>query len=743
MAVQPQQQIAFHLTGRKSGSSLRPMKSSYRPALFARFGDLTTLRYDFPLLLNREEPIERAMLSLSKLIDDAVEVLRDDPDRDRIARQGYELERELRRDLAIGGTDDFATLWNDAATRLSNENEKIQDSARRLWALFHASGELVDVDSNLPSRVMRHTWSVVQADKQTAFREQAERLLVNLHGILEAETAGSEIGRTPDRLKATVGESFASAFNFDAMSRILRDAKPGFRLSDERRERIRGLIDILEKQRFYPLHSDGAETHSFAFERCSEALSAYNERHTEAVELLKALAIAELEANGDYRESVHNVVFENFGANGLDANELTKLPDYLVYTNSSALDASETAHIIEALSAGLPFRVMVQTDDILEPSAVAEGHMVLASRSRQLREMAIGLTDVFVLQSSASHLFQSSDALMRGLSYNGPALFSIFSGANEHTGEFPPYLVAAAAMESRAFPALVYDPSAGADWATRLVVDQNPSADDDWPVHSFAYENETLQAQSEMLAFTLADFMAMDDRFFDHFALVNKSDWGEAMIAVPESLQSEMQELLAGTIVPNKVPCVTLVDKEGRLQRAIVDRRTLQETRRCREMWRSLQELVGIHNSHAERLLAAQIKAQVSAALSAASPIREPIRTIAPVAAAVSAEPVAQDPSKVLVAEFAVAQVEESHGDEPYIETARCTTCNECTQLNNKMFAYNENKQAYIANPDGGTFRQLVEAAEGCQVSIIHPGKPRNLKEPGLDELMKRAAQFN
>jgi hypothetical protein len=59
------------------------------------------------------------------------------------------------------------------------------------------------------------------------------------------------------------------------------------------------------------------------------------------------------------------------------------------------------------------------------------------------------------------------------------------------------------------------------------------------------------------------------------------------------------------------------------------------------------------------------------------------------------------------------------------------------------MFAYDDNKQAYIADPDAGTFRQLVEAAEGCQVSIIHPGKPRNPKEPGLEDLIKRAAEFN
>jgi hypothetical protein len=80
--------------------------------------------------------------------------------------------------------------------------------------------------------------------------------------------------------------------------------------------------------------------------------------------------------------------------------------------------------------------------------------------------------------------------------------------------------------------------------------------------------------------------------------------------------------------------------------------------------------------------------------------------------------------------------------DDPWIETARCTTCNECTQLNDRMFGYNENKQAYIRDPDAGTYRELVQAAETCQVAIIHPGKPRNPNEPGLEELLKRAEPF-
>ena len=80
--------------------------------------------------------------------------------------------------------------------------------------------------------------------------------------------------------------------------------------------------------------------------------------------------------------------------------------------------------------------------------------------------------------------------------------------------------------------------------------------------------------------------------------------------------------------------------------------------------------------------------------------------------------------------------------DTAYIETLRCSSCNECTLASPKMFAYDQNKQAYIADLKAGTYRQLVEAAESCQVSVIHPGKPWNPDEPGLDELIERARPF-
>jgi pyruvate-ferredoxin/flavodoxin oxidoreductase len=80
---------------------------------------------------------------------------------------------------------------------------------------------------------------------------------------------------------------------------------------------------------------------------------------------------------------------------------------------------------------------------------------------------------------------------------------------------------------------------------------------------------------------------------------------------------------------------------------------------------------------------------------------------------------------------------------EPWIDTAMCTSCNECTNINGQLFAYNASKQAYIKDPRAGTFAQIVQAAEKCPAAIIHPGTPLNPKEKDLEKWVKRAEPFN
>ncbi len=79
----------------------------------------------------------------------------------------------------------------------------------------------------------------------------------------------------------------------------------------------------------------------------------------------------------------------------------------------------------------------------------------------------------------------------------------------------------------------------------------------------------------------------------------------------------------------------------------------------------------------------------------------------------------------------------------PWIETEKCTSCDECIKINNKIFAYNEEKKAYIKDPRGGPYRDLVKAAEKCTAQIIHPGLPAERSEKDIEKWIKRGEKFN
>jgi ferredoxin len=310
--------------------------------------------------------------------------------------------------------------------------------------------------------------------------------------------------------------------------------------------------------------------------------------------------------------------------------------------------------------------------------------------------------------------------------FAGPALLCIYSGASGAGAGQSTYLAAAAAMESRAFPVFVYDPSSGPDWASRFRLDDNPQAELDWPIHRFEYEDARLQRVSVDLAFTFVDFAAGDARFAPHLARLTSGSDESDLAPIDEMLLREAGRL------PERIPCVRMIDERDRLHTVLVDEQLMRKARRSREMWHSLQELGGVHNSHANRLLERE-RAAWEASHAAASTVPAPIPATVETQAATRSllaeaapEPEAAAPSR----------------DDAYIETVRCSTCNECTQINPKMFAYDANKQAYIADLKAGTYAQLVEAAESCQVSVIHPGKPQNPNEPGLAELLPRAEPF-
>jgi ferredoxin len=195
--------------------------------------------------------------------------------------------------------------------------------------------------------------------------------------------------------------------------------------------------------------------------------------------------------------------------------------------------------------------------------------------------------------------------------------------------------------------------------------------------------------------------------------------------------------------------------------------------------WRILQELGGTDNEYARRAAEAareqalaeaaderaKLESEHAEALEragreAASDVMERLVAVlmsedalalaagatAPPAAVPAEAPAAQAEPAVEETPAEVVEEEEEEAvafNEPYIDAILCTTCNECTNLNGRMFQYNANRQAVIADASAGTFEELVKAAEKCPARCIHPGAPREDDSTATDDLIARAAKFN
>jgi len=725
-------EMLFHLTGKRAPDALDAIEElELRPALLARYRDLTRLRYDFPVVLVDAGPDGTFVRSLSEIVDEMLrKVAPRGVDGEGLRKHVLAVEREIRRLVAGGASGSLSSLWERAVREGAvGEGTALARYLADAGASLGVDGEVVDCDASMPRRLFTHAWRVAQERKARRLRSELSRLIVKLNDALRADFVKSEAGSRPESLKAALGDRHQGLFDFEAMSRLVSRATHGAPLSDARRNRIERVLATLRSQRFFAPAVGGSAARpdslafEFAFESAGEVLAAFRERLPSMIELTKAMAIAELEVDGRYSEAAHDGFFATFDEGAIGPEDLARFPDYLVCLKGGRVAAD--VPLMELLSSGVPVKVLVEVDDVLEDASLGKGQFAFGARNVQLASMALGLTDTYVLQSSSSNLLRMRQAIGRGLAAAGASLFSVFSPARGARG-LPVYLVAAAALQSRAFPAFVYDPSAGPDLADRFSLQDNPDPEADWTVADFEYADAGMQRVKERLSFTFVDFLACDPRHSKHFARLPCAAWGDDLVPVADWLS---QPDTAGS---GRVPYLLAVDTENALQKVVVDERAILAARRCRETWHRLQELGGVHSSHAERLLAREkavweqrqvAEAETRAPAAAPAATVEPAATTPAAAAAEEAEP-ARSP------------------DEAYIETMRCSSCNECTQINDKMFAYNANKQAYIADISAGTFRQLVEAAESCQLGIIHPGKPRNPREPGLEELLERARAF-
>ena len=752
MSRGPSALAAFYLLReRPAGEPDGALGQTARPALFGGFKDMTRVRYDYPLVLTDKAPGNACVQSLSEIINQVLQdIAPTGNEGEQIRQQVLGLERHIKQLVSSGVRGTLASVWETAQQEiLTSAGQPGQQQLRKTLtrAQQHldsfGSAELVDCDVHLPARMLSHLWQSCQAEMAGRLRARIDGLVQNLTDILKVDYLHTDKARSGKNLRQSVGTSDQQEFDFQAMARVLESAPVGEPLPERRVNRIQAAIKTLRSQRFVATeHSSGRkgrnkDNFQFEFNDCGKALAAYRSRLQDMAAVVKAISIAELEIDNRYDESIHTAYFKHFDDLSLGPEDLAMFPSYLVCLRDMNESTSSQAAVLEILGSGLPFKIMAQTDDAIGDLPATTGRFPFAGRGRQLASMALGLNKVFVLQSASASLYRMRASLMDGMANHRTALFSIYSGGSGDTPAANPYLRAAAATESRVFPSYVFNPDSGDNWAARFSLEANPQLHRDWPVHPLQFEDPEHQRLSEDCAFTLVDFVAGDKRFAGHFAPVSADAWHDGILPVAEFLELGLAN------GEDHLPYVWLLDDDNVLTRAVADERLIDAARQCADAWHSLQELAGINNSHAMALLA---DAESAWQLEKESLLREAADRSAP-DTAVPADKQAPPDADNLVTDDSSAEpgLEETTAvpsDQAWIETIRCTTCNECTDLNNRMFAYNDDMQAYIADPDAGSYRDLVLAAETCQVAIIHPGQPRNPDEPGLDELLSRAEPF-
>jgi ferredoxin len=727
MDSQLRSQVLFHLTGRPvEADAATTLPAGLRPALMAPYRHLDALRHDFPVVLADGEG--EYVVALSAAIDGVLRTVAPPGTAgEGMCRRALGVERVIRRRVIAGQAGTLREHWDAALEELiaSGADATLAKEMTRVCEALPLDGRLVGCNAQLPATFVNHAWRVVQREKCRAARERIECLVQRLEAIVRAHDARSPEAHAPARLEATFGVAHRNLFDFAAMSRLLNQPRPRGGLPDARRRRIAGVLELLRSQWLFPAEGDAG----LACTSTGAALDEFLRRLPEMVALHKALQIGELEADGRYVEEMHDPVFAAIDERSLTAEDLSLFPDLLVCTGTGTRVSN--AVLVEALATGAPLKVLVELDDVLEPATPFGQGLGLGVRESQLATSAMSLGEAFVLQTVASNLPRMSDEVQRGLRRPGAALFCIYAGPPANEASLPTYLVTAAALQSRAFPTFCYDPKAGSDLETRFSLAGNPQPQADWPVETFDYADADLQSATETLAFTFLDFALCDPRHASHFAVVPRAQWGEGLVPAARWLADPPSD------VSTALPYVLAVDEADLLCRLVVDERLVRAALRCREAWRRLQELGGVRDSRLERAVArerehwqAQLDRQLAERASPASP--------APATVAVTTgEAVAPAPPAVVAIEDSTR-----NPDEAYVETLRCSSCNECTLSFPKLFVYDDQKQAYLKDARAGSYRQIVEAAEACQVSVIHPGQPWDPNEPGLDELRERARPF-
>lgn len=463
----------------------------------------------------------------------------------------------------------------------------------------------------------------------------------------------------------------------------------------------------------------------------------------------KAIRKAELVVNGKYDPATHDPILTYFTWEQFSEEEWLLCPPVVALGGDGAMYDIGFQNLSRMMASGKPIKVVVVDTQVYsntggqactsgfigQVSDMAQYGKVWKGKSEPRKEIgliAIAHRNTFVLQSTLANTSQMIEGFIDGLMAKRPALFNIYTTCQPEHGVADDMGVhqAKLAVESRAYPIFQYNPAKGQTIEECLDLAGNPSMDMLWPTYKLKYTEYGMEKTMDV-AMTFADFALTEARFRKHFRKVPRDAWNDNMVVLSEFLTLPVSER------EGLFPFIWTVDKKQNLVRVLVAQPIVDSCEERANFWIMLKNLARtdkVETSDLEDKIRKEVVGKIAKGLmqlagDQGSGLIE-LANQDDAAAPQTSAPAGGTPT-------------DGKYMAPWLETESCTSCDECTKLNNKIFAYNNNKKAYILNPHGGPYQDLVKAAEKCTARVIHPGLPANRTEKDVDKWIKRGEKFN
>jgi len=496
----------------------------------------------------------------------------------------------------------------------------------------------------------------------------------------------------------------------------------------------------------------------------SMAMGVFEGHMAKMADGFRTIRLAEELLKGKYDPAGQEEKYRYFDWQDFTDDEFHLCPPVVAVGGDGAMYDIGFQNLSRAMMSGKPIKVLVVDTQVYSNTggqACTSGFLGQISDMAQFGKAIKGKEEVrkeigliamahrttYFMQSTIANANHMIEGFVQGLMSRRPALFNLYTSCQpEHgIGDDMGRHQARLAVESRAYPLFRYDPDRGNTVAECLDLDGNPSIDRDWPVAKIRYVERGREKEMEIPT-TFVDFAVTETRFRKHFRKVPRDAWHENMVLVSEYLDMDEDDR------EGKVPYVWALDAKQQLSRLLVDPSMVQSAKERRDFWIMLRGLAEVEEAPAavdtvqiESRIRQEVVHKIASGLMGLVSGSQAL-DLGAILDADAAPPAAEAPTlKVVETKPAAPRAATPTGEymAPWLDTADCTACDECIMINPEIFAYNDDKKAYIKNPEAGPYRDLVKAAEKCTAQVIHPGLPRERKDKDIDKWIKRGSKYN